>query len=288
MTNKALLDIPISEIRIVNPRTRKKKRFAAVVSSIETVGLKKPITVARRPVAEDGTQYDLICGQGRIEAFLALGQQTIPANVVEASREDQFVMSLVENIARHQSSNKGLLREVTSLKNRGYATKQIALKLGCDTSYIAAISRLIDRNELALVEAVEARKIPMSIALLIATAKEPDIRAALSQAYESGELRGVRLQEAKRIIANHGTKIPELGGPPPDSGKSGRALVKEYERRTREQQALVRRASSTREKLLLLKSAMKTLLEDESFITLLRDENLQEIPNELACDGALI
>ncbi|WP_348260947.1 ParB N-terminal domain-containing protein [Telmatobacter sp. DSM 110680] len=288
MRQKALLDIPICEIRIVNPRTRKKKRFAAVVSSIETVGLKKPITVAKRAAAEDGTQYDLICGQGRIEAFLALGQQTIPANVVEASREDQFVMSLVENIARHQSSNKGLLREVMSLKNRGYGTKQIALKLGCDVSYVAALGRLIDRNELALVEAVEARKIPLSIALVIATAEEPDIRAALSQAYESGELRGAKLQQAKRIIAARGTRVPELGGPPQDSGRSGRALVREYERRTREQQALVRRASNTRDKLLLLKSAMKTLLADESFITLLREENLQDIPSELACEGALI
>ena len=48
----------------------------------------------------DGTQYDLVCGQGRLEAFLALGQTTIPAIVINASREDQYLMSLIENIAR--------------------------------------------------------------------------------------------------------------------------------------------------------------------------------------------
>lgn len=288
MIRKALFDIPISEIRVVNPRTRDKKRFEAVVKSISTVGLKKPITVAQRPTSEDGTQYDLICGQGRIEAFVALGQRTIPANVVEASREDQFVMSLVENIARHPPSNKNLFREVVCLKNRGYSTKEIALKLGRDISYISAINRLIERNESALVEAVEANRIPLSIALLIATANEPDIQRALSQAYESGELRGARLLEAKRVIATHGLKGLQSGKAPRGSALSGRELVREYERRTREQQILVKRASRTREKLLLLKSAMKTLLTDESFVTLLRAEELQEVPNELICDGALL
>lgn len=98
--NKVLCDIPISEIRVINPRTRSKKRFEAVLNSIAKVGLKKPITVAQRPSSEDGPRYDLICGQGRLEAFLMLGQATIPANVIDVPREDQFVMSLVENIAR--------------------------------------------------------------------------------------------------------------------------------------------------------------------------------------------
>ena len=286
MKQKELRDVAISEIRVVNPRTRNKMHFEEVVKSIATVGLKKPITVAKRLAAEDGTQYDLICGQGRIEAFLALGQSSIPANVIEASREDKFVMSLVENIARRAPSNKDLLREVICLRKRGYESMEIASKLGREVSYIAAISRLIDRNEAALVEAVEANRIPLSIALLISTAEGAEIQRALSQAYESGELRGSRLRDAKLIIASHSAKRVSSSNQPP--GLDGRALVKEYQRRTREQQALLKRATRTREKLLLLKSAMKTLIADEHFLTLLRAENLQEIPDELACDGVLL
>ena len=44
-----------------------------------------------------GEVYDLVCGQGRLEAFVALGQNEIPAIVIEASEEDCYVMSLVEN-----------------------------------------------------------------------------------------------------------------------------------------------------------------------------------------------
>src|SRR6478752_4063741 len=237
MKRKELRDVAISEIRVVNPRTRNKMHFEEVVNSIATVGLKKPITVAKRLAAADGTHYDLICGQGRIEAFLALGQTAIPANVIEASREDKFVMSLVENIARRAPSNKDLLREVICLRNRGYETTEIASKLGREVSYIAAISRLIDRNEAALVEAVEANRIPLSIALLISTAEGAEIQRALSQAYESGELRGSRLRDAKLIIASHGAKCVSSNNQP--SSLDGRALVKEYQRRTREQQALL-------------------------------------------------
>jgi ParB-like chromosome segregation protein Spo0J len=44
-----------------------------------------PIQVSIRSEhdAETGPGYDLICGQGRLEAFMALGHKEIPAIVVE-------------------------------------------------------------------------------------------------------------------------------------------------------------------------------------------------------------
>src|SRR5207244_3581623 len=84
--NEEVKMIPIDRIRILNPRHRDKKRFQVIIESIRTVGLKKPIQVSRRSAKEqaDG-EYDLVCGQGRIEAFMALGHKEIPAVVVEVS-----------------------------------------------------------------------------------------------------------------------------------------------------------------------------------------------------------
>jgi ParB family chromosome partitioning protein len=83
-----------------------------IVANIREVGLKKPITVVRRKEpGADGKHFDLVCGQGRIEAFVALGETTIPAVITEASREDQFLMSLVENIARRPPSNRDRPRD---------------------------------------------------------------------------------------------------------------------------------------------------------------------------------
>ena len=93
--------VPVDLITILNPRVRNKRIFQELVDSIAHLGLKKPITVSQRV---GKTRYDLVCGQGRLEAFIALGQSEIPAIIVDASEEDCYVMSLVENLARRQHS----------------------------------------------------------------------------------------------------------------------------------------------------------------------------------------
>ena len=86
--------IPIERIRIINPRPRDKKKFELIVQSIKNLGLKKPIQVSLRSAQEgDEPGYDLVCGQGRIEAFLALGHKGIPAIVVSVSREERLLRS---------------------------------------------------------------------------------------------------------------------------------------------------------------------------------------------------
>ena len=40
--------IPINQINVLNPRSRNKIVFQSIVSNISNLGLKRPITVARR------------------------------------------------------------------------------------------------------------------------------------------------------------------------------------------------------------------------------------------------
>src|SRR5271169_5694739 len=93
--------IPVNAVDVVNPRSRNRRVFSELVASIAHLGLKKPITVSAK---NGGASYDLVCGQGRLEAFIALGQAEIPAVVIESSEEDCYVMSLVENLARRHPS----------------------------------------------------------------------------------------------------------------------------------------------------------------------------------------
>ena len=88
--------MPVDKIAVVNPRVRNQKVFREIVSNIAAIGLKRPITVARR-VELGEPRYELVCGQGRLEAFQALGQTVIPAIVIDAGNEDCMIMSLVEN-----------------------------------------------------------------------------------------------------------------------------------------------------------------------------------------------
>ena len=74
--------IPISQIRVLNPRSRSKVKFQEMVASIANVGLKRPITVSLRTDKDGQAYYATGCGEGRLKAFETLGQSNIPALVM--------------------------------------------------------------------------------------------------------------------------------------------------------------------------------------------------------------
>ena len=101
--------ISIDSIHILNPRDRNAEKFQDIVDNISRIGLKRPVTVAPTKTEISGIEYDLVCGQGRLEAFKILNQNTIPAFIIEIGTEDCFLMSLIENIARKQHTPLELL-----------------------------------------------------------------------------------------------------------------------------------------------------------------------------------
>jgi ParB family chromosome partitioning protein len=192
MKTQRIERIPISQIRVVNPRSRNKIAFRTIINNIGTVGLKKPITVFKRKPAKDGTCYDLVYGEGRMEAVGALGGKDIPAIVTEAGAKERYLMSLVENVARRRPRSSELLREVQRLKQAHYKNSAIADMLGMGHTYIEGIVRLLKCGENRLVEQVEAGTVPLSIAIRIATVGPEDLQRSLNEAYRTGDLRGAK------------------------------------------------------------------------------------------------
>jgi ParB family chromosome partitioning protein len=277
--------IPIDQINVLNPRSRNKVAFQGIVANISSLGLKKPITVARRIEPTDGKPYDLVCGQGRLEAFMALGQVEIPAIVKEASREECFLMSLVENIARRQIRPLELLREIDGLKLRGYNTTEIAKKIDVAKSYVVGIAHLLKNGEERLLHAVDKGRIPLSVAMQIANADEDGMQRALCQAYEDQTLRGRKLLTVRRIIelrkANGKRSTP--GVRRRNNGlQSAESLVRVYRQEADRHKLLVKRSQLTEHRLLFIVSALRNLFRDENFITLLRAEGLESLPAYLA------
>jgi ParB family chromosome partitioning protein len=275
--------VAIADITVLNPRSRNKRVFQELVTSIANLGLKKPITVSQRP---DGSGYDLICGQGRLEAFLALGQSQIPAIVVEASQEDCFVMSLVENLARRQHTPLELVREIGALKERGYSTAEIARKTDFSPEYIWAICFLLENGEERLINAVERGLIPHSVAMEIAKAGDAEVQGALTEAYENKALPGNQVLAIRRIIEQRKTS-----GKAGHSGSRGGglrvrvtadSLVRAYRKETDRQKLLVKKAALAQSRLLFVVNGLRRLLGDEHFVTLLRAEAMHTLPKPLA------
>lgn len=133
-TQQKVRQIPIDRITVLNPRSRNRRQHREIVDNTELVGLKRPITVRRRP-GTDGAVYDLVCGEGRLEAFRMLGESKIPAIVIDAEEDDCLVMSLVENVSRRQHRPIDIMQEIGSLHERGYSDGEIAQKIGCTISW---------------------------------------------------------------------------------------------------------------------------------------------------------
>jgi ParB family chromosome partitioning protein len=277
--------IPVDQIAVINPRIRNKKTFLQIVDSISKVGLKKPITVSRNENRDDEPTYKLVCGQGRLEAFISLGEHEIPARIVDVTEEDSLVMSLVENLARRRHRPLELLQDIGELRKRGYSDEDIATKTGLSYVYVHSIRHLLDEGEERLLAAVETGQIPISVAIDIAEADEEGVQEALAQAYQEGLLRGKKLLMAKRLVEQrqrHG-KAVRLGRPEAvRSRMSSGALVRAYEQEADRQRLMIKKAEVTQNRLLFVVEAMRQLLGDENFVNLMRAEDLATMPRPLA------
>jgi ParB family chromosome partitioning protein len=283
---KSVRIIPIARIVVLNTRDRASDVFSEIVASIKSVGLKKPITVTSH-IGSDGIEsFKLVCGEGRMKALQELGESQVPAIVIEATDEDAYIMSLVENLARRRYRPIELLTGIRLLHAKGYNQSEIARKTGLSHEYVRDILMLANKGEERLLTAVEIGALPLRVACDIVEAGDNDValQATLHSMYESGVLRGSQLLELRKVLkrramlgktcSNRGTKVR-----PPVTARS---LVRTYQQEVERQRLFVRKGVMVQERLLVVVSAVRRLLADENFVTLLRAEGLVTLPKYLA------
>ena len=204
--------------------------------------------------------------------------------VVDADAEDCLVMSLVENCARRQHRAIDLLHDIEGLKQRGYSEAEIARKTGLSSEYVRGVIRLLEKGEHRLLRAVESGQIPVSMAVEIAEADDVGVQRALQQAYEKNLLRGRKLIVAKRVIEQRQRRGKGLrtNGSRRENTVSSAALLRAYRQDIDRKRLLVRKAEATRGRLVFVTEALRSLLADEHFVTLLRAEGLDTLPRPLA------
>lgn len=239
MVQGAIILISIEDIHILNPRVRNQIIAEEIRQNIQSVGLKRPITVSPRNNAKGDKKYDLVCGQGRLEAYISAGETEIPCVVRKVSEEDAHIMSLVENIARRNGNALELLQSIKYLKSQGYADDAIAAKTNLGKEYIRGIIRLLEQGEEYLVNAVEKGRIPLYQALNIASEDDTAVQMALTEAYESGALTGKKLVDAQKIISRRKHYGKSLSAPHREHAKvSAEVLIAVYEKEAKEKKRL--------------------------------------------------
>jgi len=283
--NEEVKMIPIEQIRILNPRHRDKKKFELIVQSIRKLGLKKPIQVSLRAADEaEGEGYDLVCGQGRLEAFMALGFKEIPAIVVQISKEDRLLRSLVENMARRFQSPVELLNEIQRLKAQGYNNSDIGRKLDIDRPTIIGLIALKKAGEERLLEAALHGKIPLGVAIDIAKTDGAETQRTLLKAYEKKQLNQASIRDIKKLMEQRRFMGKQRGSGGRGSRKnrpSAENLVSLYRRESEKRKVLVRKARICEERLFFVVTAFSKLMSNDHFVTLLRAESLATMPKVL-------
>ncbi len=277
--------IPVDRVRVVNPRVRDKKKFDRIVENISAIGLKKPITVTAGKPAEDGSEtFDLVCGQGRLEAFIALGQKEIPALVRGFSTTDSLLASLIENIARRRGRVLDQIKMINWMKEQGHTHTDIAAKTGLGADYVKSILNLLRNGEDRLLEAVLHGKIPITIAVGISGAADDDAQRLLMEAYERKEMTQKTLRAFRRIVDLRRTFGKTYSQ---HKGRGGHrttaeSLVRAYRLETQRQKIMVKKAKLCEARLLSVSAAFRVLVADEDYINLLRAEELNTMPKFLA------
>jgi ParB family transcriptional regulator, chromosome partitioning protein len=274
----------VDKIRVLNPRSRNKKKFDEIVGSISDVGLKKPITVSRRPENKDDDGYDLCCGQGRLEAYINLGQTEVPAIVVNVTREERLIMSLVENIARRNPTSLEHVKMIAELRERGYTAGQISKKIGMAKTPVVNLLHLLDHGESRLIKEVEWERIPLNVAVMIASANDEEIQKALTEAYEKKQLKSKDVLRVRKIMEKRKIYGKTYGVIKPGSRKtpSSEDVIRAYNQEAQKQRHLVKKAKLCETRLLFVTNALHVLFKDENFVNLLRAENIDSLPQYLA------
>ena len=109
--------------------------------SILENGLIQPITVRRA----ENNRYELISGERRLKACIAIGYRNIPAYIIKVdSEESMLAMALIENIQREKLNPVEIGMAYKRLMEECHLTQeQIADKVGKDRTTVANSIRLL-------------------------------------------------------------------------------------------------------------------------------------------------
>jgi ParB family chromosome partitioning protein len=205
--------------------------------------------------------------------------------VIDASEPECLLRGLVENIARRKPRPIESMEEIGSLHQRGYSDDEIASKIGASPNWVNSIVMLLERGEERLITGVETGLVPLSFAIDIARADSKEVQNILMDAYESGKIKGKKLPAVRRLLERRlkNTALAEraIGRRGATRRMTTTDLIRVYQREAEKQRLLVKKSDYVQAKLLFLVEALKDLLADEGFMTLLRAEGLAAMPRAL-------
>ncbi|OGX05747.1 MAG: hypothetical protein A2Z88_11105 [Omnitrophica WOR_2 bacterium GWA2_47_8] len=135
-------EINIRSIKFNSQQPRKNyddEKLQELISSIKEKGVLQPILV--RPKGEN---YEVIAGERRLRAALALNLEKVPVVIRPASDQEALVLALIENIQREELNPIEEAQAFRKLiEEFSYTQESVAQSVGKDRSTITNLLRLL-------------------------------------------------------------------------------------------------------------------------------------------------
>lgn len=181
-----VVSIPLAEILrgAYQPRSEfDEARLNELASSIRQSGVLQPILVRPGPAG-----YEVVAGERRARAARLAGLSEIPALVRAYSDEEAQVLSLVENVQRHDLNPIDKALAYRRLLERLSTTQEeVAKRLGLERSSVANMMRLLDLPR-EIRELVRKEAISMGHARALLSLRDEVDRLAMAERIVKEEL----------------------------------------------------------------------------------------------------
>lgn len=272
--------VKISSIKVVIPRSRNKFRHAEITESIDASGLRKPITIRR--IVDKKYDFALICGQGRLESLTALGEELIPAFILDIDENQAYIMSLVENMARVIPRAGEQFQRIKEMTEQGLTNKEISSSTGLSLHWITSLTMLINKGENKLLSAVESGCIPISFAVEIARVDFEGGQELLIKAFDEGLIKHKDVGKIREILDSRDEGLKgfinnNFGVAKKKKKMTTDELQQLYQDNISQHKKIKNKAEYIEIKLLVAGQIFKELTSNESFSKIVSEESLQDV-----------
>ncbi len=179
--------IPLDAIRVLLSRAREKEGWQQLRDSMADpeIGLQVPVGVRELKKPEGKIRFELIYGEGRVEAARDLGWKTIPAIVKTATDAEVAGQFLAENMIRRPMAWAEKGRIVRDEVNDGASIEDVAKRLHISTRLAAKYHRVVAHSANDAKDEIMA--MPINDAEVLATVPKEGQRIVIELAAEKGE-----------------------------------------------------------------------------------------------------
>lgn len=205
--------LDVAAIKVFVGRSREKAGFDQIKASMKAMGLKVPIQVRDIrdwPAKERGPfKYELICGQGRLEAARQLKWPKIPALIVKAEEAEIVGRFLAENMIRKPLPWAEKARLIKADLDSGRTVEDVAKAFFITPAHVEKCRRILSKSAPELDDEIAA--MPMNDAEVLTTLPKDEQAIVVGVLRESGAVDGnvqAVVAKAKAVKAETGTLSP--------------------------------------------------------------------------------